>query len=188
MIEVEAETPDDDAEELEEGEEDLEDSDDPAILKADKDRLQSALDKERAKSARLKARLGGHPKPKDESPAADEAAALVRSEANKEIIAIKAEALLAGRGVKHPERLVRLANLSAVERLEDGSIEGLEDALDELEEDYPEFFGTPETEPVVTPGRPRAAGSSDGARRGTPPKKSVDAFTAFAEARFGRNR
>jgi hypothetical protein len=182
--------PIEDNQELEDNEDleqDEESTEEPQAGSEDIEKLKSALEKERQKSARLKAKLGGYvknhgslPKAEDED-AVKQQISVVLQQANSRLALAEVKAALAARGVKNPARIARLATLDDLSVTDDGDIEGLDDVVDALEEDYPEFF-----EQHSEPSQRKPAGSVDAGRRSPPPKKSDDAFDAFAQARFGR--
>lgn len=160
---------------------------------SDVEALKEALNKERQKSAKLKARLGGLTKAKNQSTKKEETesediASRVRqevsSEWSKKVILAEIKAALASKGVKNPMRLAKLADLDVCEIGEDGEVSGVDDALDELEEDYPEFFSPAILESSNT--KPKATGSSDGGRRAAPPKKTVDGYDVYSNQRYGK--
>lgn len=101
-------------------------------LLSEKDTMQKALDRYKDENKKFREQ-------RDEYKTAAEG-----NEANKKLRdrALKAEAKLkvAGLGVKDPDRIVKYLSLDGLEFEEDGSVKGLDDAINGVKGDFPELF------------------------------------------------
>lgn len=173
----------------------------PDELKAELAAARAALAKANGSSAKrrrdskaLKARIaeleaagaGGKPKADDDAPDVDavrkSATRAAEQAANERIIRAEARGALKALGVK-PERvskLVGLLELDEVDVDDDGEVDGLDDAIAALRDEYPELF--------VTTTRRRRSVAGDDDRDGSrgKPAKVTDASKLQAEALLGR--
>lgn len=184
-----------DDEELDDDEDDDEDDDDPdadkteaelrAELVAARRALKSANDSSASKRGKLKAArarvaaleaagVGGKPKPDgDDDGAVDldavraQATRAATAAANGRIIKAEARGSLKAAGIdpKRVERAVGLLSLDDIDVDDDGTVEGLDEAIDDLRREWPELF-------AAAAGRRRrsVAGDDDrdGAKRSGP--------------------
>lgn len=99
---------------------------------SEKETMQAALDRYKTENKKFRDQ-------RDEYKTAAES-----NEANKTLRerALKAEAKLkvAGLGVKDPDRIVKYLSLDGVDFEEDGSVKGLDDAINGVKGDFPELF------------------------------------------------
>lgn len=89
-------------------------------------------------------------------------------------------------------RLIRLMDLDAIEVNDDLELEGVEDEVTRLQEEFPELFGeevkdekeeTDEKKPAATRRRPATSRTQDGADKKTPPKKRSTSELILAKMR-----
>jgi len=155
---------DDEDDEDEDDDEDDPDEDDPdegktveqlrAELRTTRDRLSKASGSSATKRAKIKelrgqleakgvkTETGAEGKTDIDLEAEREAAkAEGRKEGERLVKSSKAEAALALAGATKVDRLVKLLDLDELE-LENGKVDGLDEAIDELKSDYPELFST----------------------------------------------
>lgn len=171
------------------GEGDGEDNDDEEVVPVkDLENVKKALENERTKSKdlakanrdlkrQLKEATVGKPDDVDTQKVVAEAE---KNVAKYRDIAVRKEAALAlqdaGAKVK-ASRLIKLLDLAEVDIDDDGNVDGLQDAIEELKADSPEFFKSDEDEVVTTTTRKPAVkkvGSIDSGPKQTPqPKLSV---------------
>jgi len=79
----------------------------------------------------------------------------------------------------NPKLLARLINVDDIELDEDGEPENLDDLFEELEEEFPEYFGaTDDDEEEDEPKRKRKSTFVPGARQKSNKKKKVDPYEA----------
>lgn len=79
----------------------------------------------------------------------------------------------------NPKLLARLINVDDIELDEDGEPENLEELFEELEEEFPEYFGSADDEDEEEePGRKKKSTFVPGARQKSNKKKKVDPYEA----------
>lgn len=132
--------------------EDGEDGDDDEYeppTKEEWEKTQAALKKANAeaKKRRLAAKeQKPKPKPKkrddddDDDEGDDDRSAEVEERWKGRVVKQAAKAALATAGAEKPERLLRLVDIDSLDVDDDGEVDGLDDEIDRLREDYPELF------------------------------------------------
>lgn len=201
--------PDEEEDDDEDEEEDDDEDDDPDADKtpeeiaAELKEIRLALEKANGSSARRRkllkdtkakldaaeaeAKAGKAPKASedDDAPDVDTLTKTARAEGRKEALLLvkrsATSAALAGAGVS-AERLARAAKLIDLDDLDvadDGTIDGLEDAVDELKVEWPELFA-----PKRTPRR-TVAGKGDGDGEGGKGTKKMTASERQAKSILG---
>lgn len=183
------ETDDVDTDETDGDDNDGDDDDDAeeVVPVKDLENVKKALENERTKSKdlakanrdlkrQLKEATTGKPEDVDTQKVVAEAQ---KDAAKYRDIAVRKEAALAlqdaGAKVK-ADRLIKLLDLTDVDIDDDGNVDGLQDAIEELKADSPEFFKSEDDEVVTTTRRPgvKKVGSVDGGTKTPPqPKLSV---------------
>lgn len=185
-----------DTEDADETEAESNDEDDEVVSVKDLDKVKKALEservisKDRAKEVRsLKRQLADAKKSKPEEVDAQKAVADAESRASRfRDIAVRKEAerALQEAGSKvSTKRLLKLLDLDGVEIDDAGKVEGLEDAIDELMDESPEFFkSADEAEEKEETKRPRVKrpGNIDGGTKTTAQRKLTTAELLLKQA------
>ena len=184
---TDADTDDTDAEEEE------------VVSKTDLDKVQGALAKEREtnkakdKTIReLKKELKAATEQKPEDVDSQKLVAEADKRADKfRTLAVKKEAALALTEAKakvKTDRLIKLLDLDDVEIDDNGNIDGLAEAIEELKAESPEFFRSDEDEePIKTTKRPtvRKTGTVDAGQKTAPQPKPKGTAEMFKDQLFG---
>lgn len=152
---TDADTDDEDDDE----DEDEDEAKTPEELRAELKSVRDSIAKANGSSAnrratikRLKAELAakGAPAPKTDDAGTPDTETLVREAEErgrksslKDVIGAKAEAALSSAQGINAKRLVRMLDIDELDLNKDGTVDGLDDAIDELKTEYPELFGTP---------------------------------------------
>jgi hypothetical protein len=151
-------------EESEENEEEQEEWTPPT--KEEVQKLQNALKKANANNKRWREKaLSKKSEETSDDDAEDKIAAKAAELAKPRIIKSEAKSALIEAGGTNLKGLIRLLDTDQLEVDDDGDVEGLEDEIDRLKEDYPEMFKSEEEAPKPRKRFPKA---DAGARGGKP--------------------
>ncbi len=184
-------------EEVVDGETTEESEEEETVAKADFDNVQKALDSERAikkdQAAEIRKLKRELKAATDKTPEDVDSQKLV-SDAEKRAdkfrgIAVKKEAALAlnEAGAKvSTARLIKLLDLDGVEIDDEGKIDGLDDAIEELRLESPEFFKSDDDEVKITKRPTVRSGSVDGGKKTPTQPKPLSAAQLFAKRAVGR--
>lgn len=185
--------PEDDPEEDPE-EDDVPDLDellkDPAFKKQYNAKLKEQLSKRMKRHNKELERLKGKGKDKDKEEDPDEERTddkrLLRAERREKRALVKEFAVDNGH---NPRLLARLIDLDEIELDEDGEPENLDELFEELEEEFPEYFGPGEDdEDDEEEERPRKKKFTPGARQKMNKKKKVDPKEAGRQKALERHK
>jgi hypothetical protein len=173
----------------EESEEEVEGTEQEEFTPPTKDewiKTQDALKKanEQAKKYRLAAKNAGKKTDESSDGDVDAKAEAKASEVWKpRLIKTAAKLAFAEAGAKNPARLIKMLDVNDLEVDDDGDVDGLEDQIDSLKDEFPELFNQPaEERPRKRPGRVDA-GTGGGSNT---TKKS--ATERQAEGLFGKTK
>lgn len=183
----------DDPDDEDEDEPDDEDDDDTEYVpptKAEWKATQDALKKanSQAKRARFAAKKAAEARPTDSSAEVQKAITETETKWRPRLVNKAAKAALLAAGASKPDRLVKLIDHDDLDIDEDGEVVGLEAAVDEIKEDYPELFKAPaDEEEDKTRRRPRRRpGSSDaGSSNGRPSTRTKSSAERIASGLAG---
>lgn len=170
----------------------------------DIDALKDTLRKEREAKRDLSRQLREAKKAKEPAPDTEDAVAKARAEGQDEMkmvaVAAKAEALLVKAKLQNPTdarvaRLIKQINLDEIDvDPKSGAIDGLEDQVDALVEEYPELFAPPKKEaadddpPPAKKRIPRGDGSDRRPGRGQEERKLSTGERIERDLRLGVRR
>lgn len=186
----------DETDEVEDGKDEVEET----VAKKDLDKVQKALESERtikkeqaAEIRKLKRELKAATEKTPEDVDSQKLVADATKLADKfKDIAVRKEASLAltEAGAKvSTKRLIKLLDLADVEIDDEGTVDGLADAIAELKEESPEFFKSDDDEnETTTPKRVtvRKPGTVDGGKKTTAQPKPLSAAQLMAKAASAR--
>lgn len=179
-----------------------EDETEETVAKTDFEKVQKALEAERAvkkeqagEIRRLKRELKAAQEKTPEDVDSQKLVAEADKKANKfKDIAVRKEATLAltEAGAKvSTARLIKLLDLADVEIDDNGTVDGLADAIAELKEESPEFFKSDDDEERTTTTKKvtvRKPGSVDGGTKTPPQQKPLSAAHLMAKLATGGKR
>lgn len=125
-----------------------------------------ALERERARVKRLKERLSAAekratsaPSDDDKVKAAEQAGQQADAKWKPRVIKQAARGALAEAGAMNPQRLVGLLKIDDLEVDDDGEVDGLEDEIDRLKDEFPELFRKKRAAPLETGDRSAGKGA-----------------------------
>lgn len=158
--EFETDEPDNEPDEDDEDEDAGKDAD---TLKAELKRTREALKKSNAESK--KRRLAAKVKPteevkKDVAETAEEAETRLAAKWKPKVIRQGAKAALSEAGASNPARLVGLLDMDSLDIDDDGEVDGLEDEIDRLKDEFPELFRKKRTAALETGDRSGGKGAA----------------------------
>lgn len=188
------EADDDDSDDDDSDDDDDEDDDAEYVAptKAEWKKTQDALKKanSQARKFRLELKQAKNGGSKDGSKDVEKAVADTEAKWKPRLVNKAAKAALLAAGASKPDRLIKLIDHDELDIDDDGEVDGLDDAIEELKEDYPELFKTSDDDDddKNKPRRRRRPGSPDTGTGKRPASKQKSSAERIAGGLAGASR